>query len=377
MAVESMRHQANTWAPARTLPGEAYTSPEVFALERERIFFADWMAIGREEQLANPDDLLVADVAGESVIVTRLKDGGLRAFYNSCAHRGTKLCDDGPGHAKSGVIKCPYHAWTYTTDGRLVGTPNVHTDEGFDRDRHPLFSVAVDTWDGFIFVNLSDEAPKRLADWVREDPADAGAFERYGIGDLRVGARLEYEVRANWKIIIENYHECLHCPQVHPELVNLIPAYRYGDVQEDPDSWAVHLADGATSMTMDGRSNHPRLPGISDEDARCYYGAHLFPNVSLDLTSDCVVAGYLFPVAPDLTRCVEEFLFRPETIADPAFDPSDLVEFGTLVSGQDSAVCEREQRGVRSRGYRGGGVYPFEDRFASEFDEHYRTRMAD
>ena len=365
---------AERWEPAPTLPGAAYWSHETYEQERERIFFADWFCVGRAEEINGPSDYLTSDVAGESIIVVRTEVGAIRAFYNVCRHRGTKLCDDGPGHAKSGVFKCPYHAWTYSTDGTCVGTPNVRADEWFDRSRFTLWQVAVDTWDGFIFVNLSD-SPEPLADKLAREPDRPGQFAHYGIGDLRIGARITYEVAANWKILIENYNECLHCPQVHPELVSLVPLYRKGRVEEDPESWGVHLADGVTSFTMTGTSDHPRLPGISDEDARCYYGAHVFPNLTLDLTADCVVGGYMYPVAPDRTRCVEDFLFRQETIADPAFDPSDLVEFGTLVSRQDQEVCEREQLGVRSRAYRNGGVYPWADRLAYWFNEYYLERM--
>lgn len=365
---------SNQWEPAPTFGGAAYWDPAIFEAERQRLFFTEWFCIGREEEIVEPSGYLAVDVAGESIVVTRNRVGALRAFYNVCRHRGTKLCDDGPGSAKSGVFKCPYHAWTYTTDGNLVGTPNVTAAEGLDRSSYPLWQVAVDTWDGFLFVNLSDDPPP-LAQAIANDPDDPGQFARFGLRDLRIGVARTFEVRANWKILIENYKECLHCPQVHPELVSLIPVYRKGRVDEDPYSWGVHLAEGATSFTLDGTSKLPRLPGIADEDAQLYFGAHLFPNMFLDLTSDCVIASYLHPKTPDLTLIVEQFLFRPDTIADPSFDPSPVVEFETLVSSQDTVVCEREQLGVRSRAYDSGGIYPHADRFVYAFNELYRARM--
>lgn len=373
--MEQVTTRQALWEPTSTLPGGAYWSPEIYAEERERIFFAEWFCIGREESVPNPSDYLVVDVAGESIIIARTKQNELRAYYNTCRHRGTKLCDDGAGHAKSNVFKCPYHAWTYTTDGALVGTPNVFAEEGFDKSLYPLWSVAVDSWDGFIFVNLAED-PQPLADMIANDPDKPNQFARYGMGELRIGATTTYEIAANWKILTENYNECLHCPQVHPELIELVPVYRKGRVEEDPTSWGVHLAAEATSLTKTGTSDHPRLPGISDDDAHHYYGAHLFPNMNLNLTSDVVVAVYHLPKGPELTMVVEDFLFRPETIADPSFDPSDLLEFDAIVAGQDKAICEREQIGIKSRAYRRGGVYPYADRYVSAFNDYYRARMS-
>jgi Rieske 2Fe-2S family protein len=370
----SLSAETQTWTPARTLPNEAYFSPAVFEQEKERIFFADWYCVGREEQVAEAHDFMVADIAGEGIIISRTKDLELRAFYNTCRHRGTKLCDDGPGHAKSGVFKCPYHAWTYTTGGELVGTPNVRAEEGFDKSKYPLWSVAVDSWEGFIFVNLA-ENPRPLEHFIAEDPDEPGQYGRYGMSELRIGATLSYDVAANWKVMNENYNECLHCPSVHPELVDLIPLYRSGRVDEDDESWGVHLSDGVTSLTLTGTSDLPRLPGLSEDDVHCYYGSHIFMSMSLNLTSDCVLAYYYFPRGPEKTHVVQHFLFRPETIADPGFDPSPLVDFDRLVYGQDIEICEREQLGVHSRAYRNGGVYPYADRFVSAFDEYYRERM--
>jgi Rieske 2Fe-2S family protein len=195
------------------------------------------------------------------------------------------------------------------------------------------------------------------------------------MSELRIGATLSYDVAANWKIMNENYNECLHCPSVHPELVDIVPLYRTGRVDEADDSWGVHLAEGATSLTLSGRSDLPRLPGLGEDDVHCYYGSHIFMSMSLNLTSDCVLAYYYFPKGPELTHVVQHFLFRPETIADPSFDPSPLVEFDQLVYGQDITICERAQIGVRSRAYRNGGVYPYADRYVAAFDEYYRERM--
>ena len=148
-----LKARARKWRPQPTLPGPDYFSAATYDRERERIFYADWFCIGREEEIPTPGDFLTADVAEESVLVTRAPDGDLRAFYNVCRHRGTRLCD-GAGAAKSNVIKCPYHAWTYNLEGTCVGTPNVHEDEGLEKADYPLWQLAVDVWDGFLWVNM-------------------------------------------------------------------------------------------------------------------------------------------------------------------------------------------------------------------------------
>lgn len=357
----------------RTLPGAAYVDPVTFADERVRIFSRQWLCVGRTEEVSTPGDLTTREVAGESLILARGDDGTVRAFLNTCRHRGTRLVD-ADEHARR-VITCPYHAWSYDLRGRLVGTPNVGLREPFDRDAWPLVDVRCETWEGFIFVCL-DPHVERLAERLAADPEEPMQFSRYGLDELRIGTPNVYpDVAANWKILIQNYNECLHCPTVHPELVRLIPAYRRGEVVDDPDSWGVPLADGATSMTATGTSSLPSLPGL-DEDDRCrYYGCFVFPNLFLDLTSDCVIYAILWPTAPDRTTITEGYLFRPETVASPGFDPSEVVDFSTLVMRQDLEVCERAQLGVGSRAFASGGVYPYQDRFVHEFDERYREAM--
>jgi len=364
------------WQAQRTLAGPEYSDPQVWELEKDRIFFTQWFCVGRSEQVAAPGDYSVVDVAGESIILTRNKTGEVRAHYNTCAHRGTRLCD-GSGSLKSAVIKCPYHAWTFDADGVLLGTPNVREDEGFDRSLYPLRSVHVDEFEGWVFVNLSDADPVLLADWIANDPNEPRAYSRWGQGDLRVGHVRSYDVGANWKIVVDNYNECLHCPSVHPELVQVVPVYKKGVILER-DGWdGVSLGEGMSTFSMTGVSGLPRLPGLSDEDAHAYFGYTLFPNLLMNFLSDVVFGLRLVPRGPELTTVVTEFLFQPETIADPNFDHSPVTDFVDLVSRQDWEVCERAQVGNRSRGYRDGGVYPYNDRLVHYFNEHYRSFMRD
>jgi Rieske 2Fe-2S family protein len=370
-----VRHMEADWHPRPTLTGADYASQAVFDEERERIWYAGWVCIGRSEEVARPGDYLVRDILAESVIVTRNRAGALRAFYNVCAHRGTRLLDGEPdcGHVNK-VFKCPYHAWSYDLDGNLVGTPNVHEDERFDRSDHPLFAIAVDEYAGFVFVSMEPE-PKPLPVALRASVETITDFDRFRMDELRVGARIVYEVKANWKIIVENYNECLHCPTVHPELVQVIPLYRYGEVWDGETRDGGNLMrDDATSFTLAGTSDLPPFPDLLPEDYHMYYGAFQFPNLMINLHPDAVMSYILYPRAINHTTVVSEFLFRPETIAVDGFRPDPVVELWDIVSKQDWSVCERAQIGVSSRAYK-SGVYPRKDRLLFDFNERWRQEM--
>lgn len=365
------------WVPQPTLPGGHYWKPEVWQLERERVFFDEWFAVAREEEFPNAGDFVGREVAGESILLTRGTDGKARAFYNVCTHRGTKLCDDGPGHAKSNVIKCPYHAWTFTMDGECVGTPNVHEEEGFDKKDATLHTIAVDSFGGFVYVHLGQN-PGSLADAINENfQGSQHQYDQYRMQDLRVGKRIIYEVEANWKIVLENFNECLHCPSVHPELVALVPIFKKGKVDEREGWGGNTLANGATTLTSSGTSNRAPLPGLTQEDIGAYFGHNQFPNMMYNFHSDCVMTYRLEPISATHTRIVSEYLFHPDAIAAKDFDPSDIADFWDLVSKQDWEVCERAMIGNRSRAYAKGGVYPFNDRWLMEFNEQYLAKLGD
>jgi Rieske 2Fe-2S family protein len=373
---QPIRSDDREWTPRPTLSGADYVSRDVYEQERERIWWGDWICLGRTEEVATAGDYIVRDVAGESIFITRNDAGELHGFYNVCSHRGTKFLDDEPsgGHAKKAFV-CPYHAWTYDLDGRLIGTPNVKEDEHFDRSEFPLHQVAVDSYAGFLFVNLARE-PRPLIAALTDGAESITAFERFKMEELRVGVRIVYEVAANWKIVVENYNECLHCPQIHPELVKVVPLFRFGEVWDeetrDDGNW---MMEGASSFTANGKSELPKLPDLLPDDYVMYYGSYEFPNLLLNLHPDCVMYYIGLPKGPSHTTVVSEYLFRPETIADPKlFKPEPVVEFWDRISKQDWEVCARAQTGVGSRAFT-TGIYPRQDRFLYNFNEEWRQVM--
>ncbi len=356
--------------PWPTLPGRDYHLPEVYAADLEHVFSPSWVCVGRAETIAEPGAYITPEVSEEQLIVMRGKDDRIRAFANTCRHRGTLLLE-GSGTV-NGAIRCPYHSWTYGFDGRLLGSPNVRAEDGLDRDAYGLWQVPLDEWDGFVFVNLDGSAPS-LAEMLATMPDSPAELSRYGVGELRIGATREYDVAANWKIIVENYHECLHCPGVHPELVKIVPLYRRGEVEEEGQTLGNSMGHGLTSFTASGLSTLPRLPGLTDLDRHTFYGAYVPPNLIINYHSETVNAVTIHPAGPERTIVRSSFLFRPETAAADGFDPSEIVEFRDLVARQDWAVCELAQRGVRSRFF-DRGIHPRQERALATLNARYLAK---
>src|SRR6266700_1805409 len=341
----------------RTLPGRYYNAPEIWAEERERIFARRWICVGRAAELGQPGDYTVRAVGGESVMVVRGQDGAVRAFYNVCRHRGTRLCETERGRL-SETIQCPYHAWTYTLDGTLIGAPHMNEVAGFDKRDYPLHQVALAEWEGFLFINLAQE-PEPFA---RAFAPLAGRFSRFNIAKLRSGARIEYDVHANWKLVFQNYSECLHCPIIHPGLAKLTP-YTSGenDLFDGPylGGYMVITAPGG-SLTMSGRACGPAVGDLPLEDQNRVYFYTIFPNLLLSLHPDYVMFHTLWPQAPDRTHITCEWLFHPDAFGQPGFDPDDAVRFWDETNRQDWHICEQSHAGIASRAYQPGPYSPRE-----------------
>jgi phenylpropionate dioxygenase-like ring-hydroxylating dioxygenase large terminal subunit len=363
---------------AHLLPPRVFHDPEVFGFEQERWFARSWLCVGREASVAEPGTYMLARAANESVVVMRDQDGILRAVYNVCRHRGSTLLDEpatASGAGKIVRIQCPYHAWVYDLDGSLRRAPHTEEILDFEPADHGLQPVRLETWQGFVFINLDANA-EPLLDYLADLPAALG---RYPIGSLRRARRIEYDVAANWKVIGENYSECYHCPGVHPQLNRLSP-YDRGENLESKGPWAggwMELVDAADTMSTDGGSHgRPPLAGIGDENSRRVYYMVLWPNLLLSLHPDYVMTHQVWPVDAEHSRVICEWLFDPATMDRPDFDPSDAIDFWDLTNRQDWAVCERQQEGTRSRAYVPGRYSLMED-MVHAFDLMVADRYAD
>ncbi len=340
-----------------TLPGVAYTSPEVFAWEMEHFFEGGWVCIGRAADIA-PGTRRAVPAGGEGVLLSRDADGTLRGFFNVCRHRGHELLPLG-GSAEGRLIQCPYHGWTYHEDGTLKSAPRLGQRPGLEPADHGLVPVAVAEWHGWVLVNVSGAAPP-IAEYV----ADLDPLVRpHDPGGLTVGARIEYLAEANWKLLVENYHECYHCPQIHPELCQVTPPTS-GANYRPAGLWVgglMDLMEHAQTMSLTGASGAPPMPGLDAGQRRHVYYLGLFPNLLLSLHPDYVLSHRLEPIAPDRTRVECIILWPPEVIGRSGFDPSYAVDFWDITNRQDWRACESVQRGVSSRGYRPGPIARPED----------------
>lgn len=357
----------------RSLPSSYYTSKEIFAQEKEKIFWREWFCAAREEQIASPGDFLVVEVTGESVLLVRTKEGEIKAHYNVCRHRGARIVpargEEERGRVKlnGGVlgangIRCPYHHWTYALDGKLLNAPHMKEREGLCKEEFSLYPVGVELWGGFIFLNLSPDSSTRAGQTLRGAFGDAmDRVKRYPLQELRMAKRTVYEVEANWKIILENYNECYHCGGVHPELCEVVPAFRQQGGSGLEWERGIPHREGAVTFTWTGKTNRAPFPGLDEEEKVRHKGELIYPNMMLSLACDHVAAFTLWPHGPERTTVLCDFLFHPEEMAKAGFDPSDAVDFWDLVNWQDWAICKRVQQGSSSRMHKFGYYAPMED----------------
>ena len=352
----------------KALPARWYRDPEIFRTERERIFCREWIAVCREEEIPHAGDYLVLEVLGESILLVRNREGQLHAFYNVCRHRGSRLCRTPaetaqmkvslPGGIAAGRIVCPYHQWSYDFNGALVAAPHLSAAAGFRKQDFHLYPVGIDTWGGFVFVNLTPDAVKPLMTQLEGVP---GRLRRYPLADLRIGATIHYEVAANWKIICENYNECYHCGGVHPELCALVPSFREAGGADLDWSRGIPHREGAYTFTHSGTTSRRPFPGLDADEQVRHKGELVYPNLFLSIACDHVAAFILRPKGAERTDITCHFLFESHELTKAGFDPSDAVDFWDLVNRQDWAVCAGVQDGIRSRVHYQGYFAPMED----------------
>ena len=427
-------------AGAKSLPQKYFVSPELFANEQEKIFSKHWLLVGHQSQLKKSGDFFLATIAGESLIMVRDQKSEIGGFYNVCRHRGTRLKENACGN--SSTIQCPYHAWTYGLDGRLIGAPHMDELPDFDKADYSLRAVNLALWEGFIFVNLADSGPltsilshshssaltgasrpslpkgekteRRTTQFAndearlrskataRQAPRDFISLERWfaplnkkfshwNMSILRPAKRIEYDVRANWKLMFENYSECYHCPGVHPMLSKVSPYdSAENDLAEGPFLGGFMKINKGKSLTMSGDAcalgiehDHPpsRSYGAAGEQEhgrestqRVFYYS-IFPNMLLSLHPEYVMVHQLWPQSPERTLIVCDWFFHPDAFTRNDFKPEDAIEFWDMTNKQDWHVCELSQQGIASRAY-APGPYSSREKIPAAWDEYYLRQMS-
>ena len=344
------------------LPARWYHDPEHYARELEAFWYRRWIAVAREEELAAPGDWRLVRIGTQSLVILRGEQGELAAFHNTCRHRGSVLCTEERGNFARQRIVCPYHSWSYDLAGELLATPRRMQTRDFDMRAFSLYGVRAEAWGGFVFVNLATGAGP-LADVLGELPR---RFGRYGFERLRIGKRLVADVRANWKLVAENFSECFHCPPVHPELCRVVSAYR------EAGAWGLRGAEatpqyapGAQTLTLDGTARLPPIASLNAEErGALYVPAMLPPSLFLNVHPDYVNAHMMTPTGAESVRIVYDWLFEPERLPLAADDLAHYVALWDITNRQDARNCEWQQQGVHSRAFEHGYYVP------QEFDCH-------
>jgi Rieske 2Fe-2S family protein len=340
------------------LPRAAYVDPAVFAWEQESFFSGGWTCVGFSSQLARPGDQRAEPAGQGSVLLVRGDDGALRAFANTCRHRGHELLPAGAAAQRNSII-CPYHSWTYALSGRLRFASGFSGQAGFDDSAWGLGELRVTEWHGLIFVS-GPGAAGPLTDSLR---ALDDVVAPYEPERLAIAGRHVYDAAANWKVVSENYQECYHCPAIHPELCRVSPP-RSGENFPVDGAWVggfMHLRDGMDTMSLDGASLGVPLRGLDAAGLRKVIYLNIFPNVLLSLHPDYVMTHRLVPLGVDRTMIECSWAFAPEALERPGFDPGYAVEFWDITNRQDFDACESVQRGLASPGARPGPLAPNED----------------
>ncbi len=341
----AVQESLRPFGQSRMLPRAAYTDPAVFAWEQRHFLGGGWTCVGYASQLPGPGDMRAEPAGAGSVLLARDEAGALHAFANFCRHRGHELLPCGEVTQQS-VIICPYHSWTYGLNGKLRAAAGFKNRPGFDADAWGLVELPVTEWHGLVFVDGSGtDAP--LADSLATlDPLVAP----YELERLVIRGRHDYEVAANWKILTENYHECYHCPMIHPELCKVSPP-KSGENYSAPGAWVggwMDLREGMATMSLDGTSRGEVLRNLDETGQRTVIYLNIFPNILLSLHPDYVMTHRLTPLAADRTRIECTWAFAPEAAEAAGFDPGYAVNFWDLTNQQDWHACESVQRGLAS-----------------------------
>ena len=333
-----------------TLPWEWYVSPETLRLEQVRILAGAWWYAGPGAWVAEAGDQLPCRAGDAPIVVVRDSGGALRAFLNVCRHRGAEVVAE---RGRRETLQCPYHAWTYALDGRLRTAPRSEREDGFDLERLSLVPASVDAWGPFVFVN-ADADPPPLTDVLGPVPA---LLERGGVDveALVYRERCDYALAANWKIAVENYLECYHCPTAHPGFSKLVDVSPDAYVLEPDESrWSQYglARDGSGTCQF-----HLVWPSLK---------INVYPGVAnLSL-------GSIWPVGPERSEGFLDYFFGADV---PDEQAAELIAFDDQVGSEDAALVESVQRGVRSGRIAGGTLLSDSERLIAGYQAAVRAAL--
>ncbi len=357
---------------ASTLPMAWYYDRDHYEREVERIWSRKWLYLCREESLAEPRAYRTLAIGSQKIWVARTDENELVGYYNTCRHRGSQLLTQPEGTLPSKRINCPYHNWCYSiADGSLLATSSFAEPQGFSKSDYGLFPIAVHSARGFVFVNLDAKA-----EWKADEVFDSGwpDQESFPVEDWKIGHRWTRSFNCNWKTFWDNFGECLHCPVVHPALVELVPIFKRGlmDEKDHPD-WRKHVDDphpryrgglreGAETFSLDGSAQGyvDRSRYTKEELERGATFALALPGVYIACHPDHARVTRVLPTGPESIELQVEWMFHPEALTDPEYDISNVTEFLKQVLTEDGKACELAQAGMHSGPMKQGVLMPEE-----------------
>jgi glycine betaine catabolism A len=373
-----------------TLPRELYVSEEAFAFDTEMMLKSVWLYACTVAHVKNAGDYFVFELANNSIIIVRGRDNQVRAFWNSCRHRGSKICLDQKGRVAR--LMCPYHQWTYGLDGKLLAARSMADD--FDKADHGLNAVALENVGGLIFICMADSPPP--IDRVKADISEQIAA--YDLENLKVAVQDDYIEDANWKLVMENNRECYHCDAGHPELIYVLGTTGFGkdapkddfdaakhaewkalgidrDLIEFPDGWwhrvaRLALANGAVTQSIDGKLACKKLIGPFKVPETSSLSIWTQPNSWHHFCCDHVVTFSLTPVAANKTLLRTSWLVHADAVEGVDYDPDHLAALWRATNSQDGYFSMINHQGIESDGYQ-QGPYAAEEKLVEDFKDFY------
>ncbi|MEM7293198.1 MAG: aromatic ring-hydroxylating dioxygenase subunit alpha [Pseudomonadota bacterium] len=371
--------------PQPTLPARWYFDAQCYQRELSTIWRRHWLYLCRSDAIAKPRQFVSHTIGDQKIFVVRTAKGVLSGYFNTCRHRGSLLIEDEQGRLDSSTVVCPYHRWCYASDdGALLRTSSKFEPPGFDKQSFGLHRIAVVEWRGFVFINLDAEAQ-----WPEESIFLRGAerIRNFPLENLVVGHRYVKRMACNWKTFWDNFNECLHCPNVHPGLTDLVPVYRQGVLSpRDVPNWQdkkskqgsevwENLRAGAQTWTMDGDTQGYRFDSLNEEElARGHTYAVTLPGTFLGCHADHVRIARITPTGPEETEIAIEWLVIKEALQDPHYDLANVYEFGIQVLEEDCAVAELNQRGMHAAPFDQGVLMP-EEYYVKAFQDWVRDAL--
>ena len=371
---------------SKSLPFNWYFKESHFKKEINKIWSNEWIYACHENSINKPLSYITLKISQFSIIILRDKNGKICSYLNTCNHRGSTLCKESRGKLKTPLLSCPYHQWSYnTSDGKLIKTSSFVTPKDFDKSKLSLTKVKFKIWNGLIFINLSKKnTPWNLKSRFQDYDSIISEIE---FEKFELGHQWSKTINCNWKIFWENYSECLHCPNIHPELSDLVPIYsrRLMDIKEDPDwkekiknddpKFRGGLRKGSETWSLDGSAQGriiQKLKGKNDFSGHIYITN--WPSMFLAIFADHVRVVRILPINNEQTEVSAEWLFEKKTNNDKKYDKKNVIDFAIKVMSQDGEACELNQKGLYNPGINSGVLMP-EEYEVKRFQDWVRSKV--